>query len=109
MKPHWRGTLLYPTFLVALFLGLQGLLGLMGVPVAQQASLAALPSVVALVISLPWRLQRAWGEPQAWKRLGVRCSWLDFAQSLSRGVVLAAALLLVIVVALLLGGAHSEL
>ena len=109
MRPHWRGTLLYPASLVALFLGLQGLLGLLGVPVAQQASLAALPSVAALLISLPWRLQRAWGERQAWKRLGVRCSWLNFAQSLSRGVLLAAALLLVIVVALLLGGAHSEL
>ena len=47
MRPHWRGTLLYPASLVALFLGLQGLLGLLGVPVAQQASLAALPSTGA--------------------------------------------------------------
>ena len=109
MRPHWRGTLLYPASLVALFLGLQGLLGLMGVPVAQQASLAAVPSVAALLISLPWRLQRAWGEPQAWKRLGVRCRWGELIQTLGRGVLLAAALLLFIVVALLLGGAQSEL
>ncbi|WP_413296068.1 CPBP family intramembrane glutamic endopeptidase [Synechococcus sp. MIT S9452] len=109
MRPHWRGTLLYPASLVALFLGLQGLLGLMGVPASQQASLAALPSVAALLISLPWRLQRAWGEPQAWKRLGLRCSWGELIKALSRGVLLAAALLLVIVVALLLGGAQSEL
>ena len=59
MRPHWRGTLLYPASLVALFLGLQGLFGLLGVPVAQQASLAALPSVAVLLISLPWRLQQA--------------------------------------------------
>ena len=109
MRPHWRGTLLYPASLVALFLALQGLLGLAGVPVAQQASLAALPSVAALLISLPWRLQQAWGEGHPWTRLGVRCSWLEFAKSLSRGVLLAAALLLFIVVALLLGGAQSEL
>ena len=68
MKPHWRGTLLYPTSLVALFLGLQGLFGLLGVPVAASVP-GTLPSVAVLLISLPWRLQRAWGERQAWKRL----------------------------------------
>ena len=109
MRPHWRGTLLYPASLVALFLGLQGLLGLVGVPAGQQASLAALPSVAALLFSLPLRLQRAWGDKHPWKRLGVRCSWEELIHSLSRGVLLAAALLLVIVVALLLGGAHADL
>ena len=109
MKPHWLGTFLYPAALVALFLGLQGLLGLMGVPIALQATLAALPSVAALLLSLPWRLKQAWGESNAWKRLGVRCSSAELIQGLGRGVLLAAALLLFIVVALLLGGAQGEL
>ena len=91
-----------------MFLGLQGLFGLLGVPIAQQASLAALPSVAVLLISLPSRLQRTWGERQAWKRLGVRCNWAKLIQTFSRGLLLAAALLLVIVAALLLAGARSE-
>ena len=45
---HWRGTLLYPTALVALFLLLQWLAGWLGIDPAQQAALAALPAVAPL-------------------------------------------------------------
>ena len=54
---RWWGTLLYPSALVGLFLGLQLLLAQLGVAPEQQASLAALPAVTALIISLPLRLR----------------------------------------------------
>ena len=109
MRLHWRGTILYPASLVALFLGLQVVLGWLGIPFAQQASLAAIPSVATLLLSLPWRLRRAWGESSPWKRLGVRTSWAELIETLSRGLGLVAALLLFMVVALCIGGAHTEL
>ena len=69
--PSWWGTVLYPTVLVGLFLGLQGLLATLGVPLQNQASLAALPAVAVLLWSLPLRLRLAWGESRPWRRLGV--------------------------------------
>lgn len=104
MRPHWRGTLLYPASLVALFLGLQGCLGLAGVPLAQQASLAAVPSVAALLISLPWRLRRAWGVEQPWRQLGVVLPVAAGFKSLLRGLIKATVLLFGVVAVLLLSG-----
>ena len=108
MKPRWRGAFLYPTVLVGLFLGLQGILGLAGVPLNQQPAIAAVPSLAALMLSLPWRLRRAWGEARPWRRLGVRASWPALLTSLLQGLLLAAALLLLIVVTLLVAGAQWE-
>lgn len=108
MKPRWRGAILYPAALVGFFLGLQGLLGLAGVPLLQQPTIAAFPSLAALLLSLPWRLKRAWGEAWPWKRLGVRCRWEVLLSSLFRGLLLAAALLLLIVVALLITGRQGQ-
>lgn len=104
MKPRWRGAILYPAALVALFLGLQGLLGLAGVPLTQQPAIAAFPSLAALLLTLPLRLRRAWGEPTPWTRLGVRTSWEALQTCLIRGLLLAGALLFLIVVALLIAG-----
>lgn len=108
MKPRWRGAFLYPAALVALFLGLQGLLALAGVPLTQQPTIAAFPSLAALLLSLPWRLKRAWGESSPWTRLGVRCRWTLLLKSLLRGWLLAGALLLFIVVALLIAGSQGQ-
>ena len=102
--PHWWGTLLYPTALVGLFLGLQGALALLGVPINLQASLAALPAVAALLFSLPVRLRRAWGEARPWQRLGVRVDLSRALRCLGRGVLTALALLLLELLALLLSG-----
>ena len=55
---HWWGTLLYPAALLALFLGCQGLAGLLGIGEGQRASLAGNSAVLALVLNLPHPLRR---------------------------------------------------
>ena len=98
--PRWWGTLLYPSALVALFLGLQGALALLGVPITLQASLAAVPAVAALLLSLPVRLRRAWGETHPWQRLGVHVPQSQALPFLGQGVLMALALLLLELLAL---------
>ena len=106
-RVHWWGTLLYPAALVGLFLGGQLLLALIGVPLALQASLAALPAVLAMVLSLPWRLRRAWRMPQPWISLGVRATAPPLMAALLRGAIKAALLLGLVVAALALAGQLS--
>ena len=103
----WWGTLLYPAALVALFLGCQVLAGLVGIGEGQRASLAAIPAVLALVVSLPLRLRRQWGEPHPWRSLGVVGPWPAVLQALVRGLLKAATLLALVVVGLQLAGALS--
>jgi membrane protease YdiL (CAAX protease family) len=97
---HWWGTLLYPLCLVGVFLGGQLLLGLVGVAADQRAALAAGPAVLALLLSLPWRLRRCWGSDQPWRQLGVRAAAPGFAKALLRGLIKAAGLLALVVVGL---------
>jgi membrane protease YdiL (CAAX protease family) len=107
--PRWRGTLLYPAVLVSLFLGCQGLAGWLGVPEGQRASLAALPTVLALVLSLPWRLRRAWIgawiEDQPWRRLGISApDAAPLGRALLRGLLKALLLLALVLLGLQLAG-----
>lgn len=102
---HWRGTLLYPAALVAVFLGGQLLLGAFGVPAGSRAALAALPAVAALLLSLPWRVRQAWGEREAWRQLGVAGSGAAVARALLRGGIKALLLLLLVLAGLGLLGA----
>jgi membrane protease YdiL (CAAX protease family) len=104
---HWRGTLLYPAALVGLFLGGQALLGLVGVPLDAQASLAALPAVLALLVSLPSRLRRAWGSSEPWRNLGVRAPAPAVARALLRGLIKAVLLLGLVAAGLALAGQLS--
>ena len=104
---RWWGTVLYPTALVGVFLGMQLLLGLVGVPVAAQASLAALPAVLALLVSLPARLRRAWGSSEPWRNLGVRAPAPAVARALLRGVIKALLLLGLVAAGLALAGQLS--
>ena len=104
---HWWGTVLYPAVLVAVFLGFQLLLALAGVPCGTEASLAALPAVAALVLSLPLRLRRCWGEREPWQRLGVTGHTLGLFKALVRGALKAAGLLALVIAALILVGALS--
>ena len=69
--PTWRGTVLYPSALVALFLGLQLVARGLGLPDTAWPLFAAPWALLALLLSLPSRLRRAWGEPAPWNRLGV--------------------------------------
>jgi len=104
---HWWGTLLYPAALVAVFLGCQVLLKLAGVPRGTEASLAALPAVAALLLSLPLRLRRSWGERQPWQRLGVTGPAPAVFKALVRGALKAAGLLALVITALILVGGLS--
>jgi membrane protease YdiL (CAAX protease family) len=102
---HWWGTVLYPAVLVGVFLGCQLLLKLAGVPRGTEASLAALPAVAALLLSLPLRLRRCWGEQQPWQRLGVIGPTPKIFKALLRGTLKAALLLALVIGALSMAGA----
>jgi MYXO-CTERM domain-containing protein len=91
--------------LVALFLGCQVLAGLVGIGEGQRASVAAIPAVLALGLSLPLRLRRQWGEPHPWRSLGVVGAGPAVLQALLRGLLKAAALLALVVIGLQLAGA----
>ena len=72
--PTWRGTVLYPSALVTLFLSLQLLARGLGLPETTWPLFAAPWALLALLLSLPSRLRRVWGDPSPWRRLGVIAS-----------------------------------
>ena len=104
MTARWWGTVLYPAALVAVFLGCQLLLSLLGVEEGQRAAIAALPAVAALLISLPLRLQQAWGVSQPWRVLGVLAPLPAVGRALLRGVLKAVLLLALVLLGLALAG-----
>ncbi len=101
----WGQTLLYPALLVALFLGLQLLAQLLGVPSAQRAALAAPGALLALLLSLPGRLRRRWQQPEPWRALGVTGPPALVLRALVRGLLKAVVLLALVLIALALTGA----
>jgi membrane protease YdiL (CAAX protease family) len=106
---HWWGTVLYPAALVAVFLGGQLVLQALGVPNALQASLAALPAVGALLVTLPLRVRRCWDQSEPWRRLGVTGEAPAVGKALVRGLLKAAGLLALVLAALALAGQVSWL
>jgi membrane protease YdiL (CAAX protease family) len=101
----WIGTLLYLPLLYGLgWLTVQPLLatGLLGGWRADQIALLGTGfSFLLLLLTLPLRLDRAWGERRPWRALGVAMGWGVGLRSLLRGL-LKALLLLVFVAGLLL-------
>ncbi|MFN9546597.1 MAG: type II CAAX prenyl endopeptidase Rce1 family protein [Cyanobacteriota bacterium] len=69
--PAWRGTVLYPSALVTLFLALQLVARGLGLPDTAWPLFAAPWALLALLLSLPPRLRRVWHEASPWRRLGV--------------------------------------
>ncbi len=107
--PTRLGTLLYPTGLVALFLGLQLVARALGLPDTVWPLFAAPWALLALLLSLPLRLRRAWGEPAPWRRLGVRAPLAAAVAALLGGAAKALGLLAPIVILLLWRGlAHWQ-
>lgn len=102
--PTWLGTLLYPAALVALFLSLQLLAKALGLPAGAWPLFAAPWALLALLVSLPPRLRRAWKEPSPWCRLGVVASPRQALVALWGGCVKALALLAPIGLLLLVVG-----
>ena len=104
-RPSWWGTLLYPAALVSVFLLGQVLLVAAGVPQAQAPALAAVPAVLALVLSLPRRLRRVWSCETPWRSLGLRAEPAVAWRALLGGLLQAALLLALVIAALALAGA----
>ncbi|MCP9917322.1 CPBP family intramembrane glutamic endopeptidase [Cyanobium sp. ATX 6F1] len=71
-----------------------------------QVNLAGtLVSFALLLLTLPAWLRRRWGEPRAWRRLGVAVPLPAALQALLRGLLKALLLLALVCAGLLLGGA----
>ena len=102
---HWQGTILYPLALVAMFLAGQLLLGALGVPPSQRAAPAAVPALLALLLTLPWRLRRAWNVDHPWRSLGVRGAAPSLGLALLGGLSRAALLLGLVIAGLAMAGA----
>jgi membrane protease YdiL (CAAX protease family) len=73
VRPRWWGTLLYVPLLYGVgWLAVRPVAAL--APQLRGDQLDLLGVAVAfslLVLSLPWRLRRVWGEPRPWRRLGL--------------------------------------
>jgi MYXO-CTERM domain-containing protein len=104
---RWWGTILYPVTLLTIFLGSQLLLGAIGVAEGQRAAIAALPALLTLALSLPLRLQRAWGTSYPWRDLGLKATWPALTRSLLRGMSKALLLLGLVVAGLTWAGQLS--
>ena len=102
-RPHWRGTLLYVPLLYAIgWLGTRPL-GLIAPGLRpDQIDLAGMAVALALLLlTLPVRVRRVWGDSRPWYRLGVRRPWHGVLLALGRGL-LKALLLLAFVAAILI-------
>lgn len=106
MGPRWSGTLLYVPILYGLgWLLVRPLAGLAPALRPDQVDLAgAVVALVLLLLTLPLRLRRAWGESQPWRALGVRAPLPAVLGTFGRGLLRALALLALVVVALLASG-----
>lgn len=106
MGPRWSGTFLYVPVLYGLgWLVVRPLAGIAPGLRPDQVNLAgAVVSLLLLVLTLPLRLRRAWGETQPWRALGVVAPPLASLVSLGRGLGKALVLLALVVGALLAAG-----
>ncbi len=103
---RWIGTLLYVPVLYGLGWLLVRPLGSIAPGLRpDQVNLAgALVSLLLLLLSLPLRLRRAWGESHPWRTLGVVAPPLAILGAFGRGLLKALVLLALVVGALLAGG-----
>lgn len=109
MGPRWIGTLLYVPVLYGLGWALVRPLAFL-VPALPRDRLDLVGTGMALVLlllSLPLRIERVWGEQQPWRQLGVVTSPARAARAFVRGLFKAALLLALVAGALLLSGQAS--
>jgi membrane protease YdiL (CAAX protease family) len=104
--PRWSGTLLYVPLLYGLGWLLARPLGSFapGLRPDQVDLAGAVVALVLLLLTLPLRLRRAWGESHPWRTLGVRAPLPALLGTFGRGLLRALALLALVVVALLAWG-----
>jgi len=101
---HWWATLLYVPLVYGLgWLASRPLILLAPGWRPDQLDLAgAAIALLLLLLSLPWRLRQAWGEPHPWRRLGLLTGWVQGLRGLGRGLLTALALLTPVAAVLLL-------
>ncbi|MCT0206154.1 type II CAAX prenyl endopeptidase Rce1 family protein [Synechococcus sp. CS-1332] len=106
MRPRWIGTLLYVPVLYGLGWLLTRPLGSLapGLRPDQVDLAGAVVALLLLLLTLPLRLRRAWGESHPWRTLGVVAPPLAILGSFGRGLLKALALLALVVGALLASG-----
>lgn len=106
MRPRWIGTLLYVPVLYGLgWLLVQPLAFL--VPALPRDRLDLIGTAMALLLlllSLPLRIRRVWGEQRPWRQLGVVAPPARAARAFVRGLLKAALLLALVAGALLISG-----
>ena len=104
--PHWLGTLLYVPLLYGLGWLASRPLGLLFPDWRpDQVDLAgAAMALLLLLLSLPWRLRRAWGCSTPWSRLGVRVGVAIGISTFLGGLAKAVLLLAWVVAVVLLSG-----
>lgn len=104
--PHWLGTLLYVPLLLAAGWLLARPLALLS-PGMRPDQLDLAGAVIALgllLLTLPGRLRRLWGEQRPWRRLGLALPWTLALRSGGRGLLTASVLLLTLSAGLMLSG-----
>ncbi len=106
MGPRWSGTLLYVPLLYGLgWLLVRPLAGVAPGLRPDQVDLAgAVVALVLLLLTLPLRLRRVWGESQPWRALGVLAPLPVALGAFGRGLLRTLALLALVVGALLASG-----
>jgi len=94
-SPHWLGTLLYVPLLYGVGWLISRPLALLAPELrADQLNLVGLIlALVLLLLTLPRRLEQAWGESKPWQRLGLVMPLTAALKALLRGLLKAVALL----------------
>lgn len=107
--PRWIGTLLYVPLLYGLgWLLVQPLAVVSpGIPHDRLDLVGTAMALLLLLLSLPLRIKRVWGEPRPWRQLGVVARPALLARAFLRGLLKAILLLALVAGALLLSGQAS--
>ena len=104
--PRWIGTLLYVPVLYGLGWLLVRPLTMLapGLPRDRLDLVGTAMALLLLLLSLPLRIRRVWGEQQPWWQLGVVAAPARAARAFVRGLLKAALLLALVAGALLISG-----
>jgi membrane protease YdiL (CAAX protease family) len=106
VRPRWIGTLLYVPVLYGLgWLLVQPLAILApGLPRDRLDLVGTAMALLLLLLSLPLRIRRVWGEQRPWRQLGVVAAPARSTRAFVRGLLKAALLLALVAGVLLLSG-----
>ncbi len=105
-KPRWIATLLYIPLLYAggWLLALPLAVLAPQLPLEQRSLIGTAAAFALLLLTLPWRLRRVWGEPHPWQALGLARPAPIAGRAFLRGLIKALLLLLVVAMVMLASG-----